>query len=83
MARPIISLNINRFAVLMDTDCLLCAVRSEVLCIICINTSFQVGSATCQLDQDFIWDFLRCGANAELAPKFHVAVHASLAGIKY
>jgi hypothetical protein len=38
------------------------------------------GPATGQLDQGFPW-FLGSRANAELVPKFHIALHASHAAL--
>jgi hypothetical protein len=40
-------------------------------------SSHPVGSATGKLDQGFFVVFLDPRANAELVPKFHVALHAS------
>jgi hypothetical protein len=44
----------------------------------CLEVSLHPeGPATCQLDKDFSVGFLGPRTNAELVPKFHVALHAS------
>jgi hypothetical protein len=40
------------------------------------------GPATSQLDLGFPWFYLGLRANAELVPKFHVALHASRAALQ-